>query len=446
MSFGGGASLGSASGEIVLNVDRAQANVKRLQGTINEFGATAGDSLSRVATGLGLLAAARGIGGLFAGAVGSAADFESAVSAIGAVSGATGTELDALRDKALQLGKDTAFGASEAAGAIEELAKAGVSVEDILNGAADGATALAAAGGVGIPQAATVIANSLNQFGLAGDQATHVADLIAAAAASSSADVLTIGEALNYVGTAAESLNIPLEDTVTAIAAMADVGITGSRAGTALNSALSSLAAPTDKARQAIADLGLDVYDAAGNFRDFPTLLEEVARATAGLTEEQRNAALQGIFDENGLRAVNALLKTQEEGADAAGKSWKDYSANVNVSGAAADQAGKRLDNFKGSLEQLRGSIETAAIMVGTLFLPALREIVDAATAAVNAFIGLPEPIQALVAGAGIAAAAMAGLAGAMVLVGPRLAEFGQALGVVRKACLLYTSPSPRDS
>ena len=443
MSFGGGASLGSASGEIVLNVDRAQANVKQLQGTINQFGASAGDSLNRVATGLGLLAAARGIGGLFTGAVGDAADFESQISAIGAVTGETGTQLDALRDKALQLGKDTAFSASEAAGALEELAKAGVSVEDILNGAADGATALAAAGGVGIPQAATTIATALNQFGLAGDEATHVADLIAAASSTSSAGVLDIGEALSYVGTTAASLNIPIEDTITSIAALADVGVVGSRAGTAIGSAFSSLSAPTDKARAAMDAIGLSAYDASGNFKALPTLIEDIAKATADMSEEQRNAALQGIFDEQGLRAVNALLKTQEAGADAAGKSWKDYAANVNVAGAASDQAEKRLDNFKGSLEQLRGSIETAAIMVGTLFLPVLREIVDAATAAVNAFIGLPEPLQAIAAGAGVAAAAMAGIAGAMVLIGPRMAEFGQALAVVRKAMFGLVAANP---
>jgi TP901 family phage tail tape measure protein len=110
------------------------------------------------------------------------------------VSGATGEVLDSLRDKALQIGKDTSFSASEAASALEELIKAGVSVEDVLNGAADGATALAAAGGVGIPEAATIVSNALNIFSLAGDQATHVADVFAAAANKSATDIGALGQ------------------------------------------------------------------------------------------------------------------------------------------------------------------------------------------------------------------------------------------------------------
>jgi len=332
-------------------------------------------------------------------AIGAGLSFEQGMANVAAVTGATGTELKTLSDLALKIGKDTAFGANEATLAIEELAKAGVSTQSILNGAADGAVALAAAGGVALPEAAAVMSAALNQFGLDGTQATHVADLLAAAAATSATGVSELGESLTYVGTTAHALSIPIEDIVTALAAMGDQGLIGSMAGTALNQALLHMTSPTDTARAAMDALGVSFVDVNGAMKPLPQIVSELAAATAGLSDTARMDYLTDIFDVQGARAMNALLATQTDAAKAAGKSWEDYYASVNQSGAAAQQAAARMDNTLGSIEQLKGSLETLAIIGSMMVLPMFRSMIDGAAKGVDAFTGFITAIQSLIGG-----------------------------------------------
>lgn len=336
---------------------------------------------------------------LGASALGAGLSFEQGVANIGAVTGATGAELKQLSDLALQIGKDSSFGATEATQAIEELAKAGVSTDSILNGAADGAVALAAAGGVALPEAAAVMSQALNQFGLDGSQATHVADLLAAASSVSATGVTELGASLTYVGATANALGIPIEDTVTALAAMADQGLSGSMAGTALNNALMSMANPTAKAQQAMDELGVSFFDAFGVMKPMPQILSELSTATAGLTQEQRAAYLENIFGVEGARAMNALLATQTDEAKKAGKSWTDYAKSVNRNGAAAEQAAARMDSTMGSIEKLKGSLETLAIIGSMAVLPMFRGLVDGAAHVVDGFTTFITTVQDLIAG-----------------------------------------------
>lgn len=439
----GGALLGTAEGQITIDIASAMRNADLVESRLRSLDKSGAGTLpglnkgaakirtltdragefeqkfgavGRGLTGIGLI-----VTGLFGAGVKEAADFEKGVSAIGAVTGATGKELDSLRQKALQIGKDTAFSATEGASAIEELAKAGVSVTDILSGAADAAVSLAAAADVGIAPAATIIANALNQFGLAGDQATHVADLIAAASSTSSAGARDIGDALSYVGTQAKALNIPIEDTIAAIAAMADQGIVGSRAGTNLAAALASVINPSDKARGTMDALGISVQDANGDFVGMPALLDQVAKATAGMGDAQRQAALDTIFGAEGGRAINALLATQTEEAKAAGKSWDDYRTGVDQAGAAGEQAKKRMDNLAGDAEQLTGTLQTIGIVIGGTVTPALRFLMQGLNGVLGAFLGLPGPIQKVLAGVIGVAGGLSLLAGGALLVTPKI-------------------------
>lgn len=413
-SFGGG-SLGSASGSIEISTDQAKRNIDSLGTAINGFGTNAARSFDSIQTaGFALGGFGAAVLGGFGLAAKAAGDFEFQMSAVQAVSGATGAELDALSDKALQLGADTSFSASESAAAIEELAKAGLGIEEILNGAADGAVALAAAAGISVPEAAVTMSNALNIFSLSGEEATHVADVFAAAANKSAADATDLAAAIGQTGTVAALFGLTLEDTAGALALFADNGLRGSDAGTSLKTALTSMLTPAGEGAKKIEELGLNFRDANGEFIGLAGSADELRAKLSGLSQAERDLALRQIFGQDALR-VGAIL--YKEGGDAV----TDYTNAVNDSGAASEAAAARLDNFKGSLEQLRGSVETLSIQIGSFLLPVLREVVDAATRAVNAFIGLPESVQQAAAFIGVAAGGVSALAGGFLLLLPRI-------------------------
>lgn len=428
MVLGSGGDLGSARGQIIIDTDRSQRNVSQLQGSLTQFGNTSTRSLmGTTAAGYGLIGMGTAMLGVLGFGVKKAADFEQAIDAIAAVSGSTGAELDSIREKALQLGKDTAFSATEAANAMEELAKAGVTTEDILNGAADGAVALAAAAGTSLPIAATLISTALNQFQLTGDQATRVADLFAGAAAASAADATEIGEAFAYVGTRANQLNISIEDTTNALALLAQAGVKGSRGGTSLNSLLGNLATPTQKGAEALAEMTVSVYDATGAMRPLEDILVDINKQTEGLSDQAREDILGRVFDEQGMRAIIPLLTSVTEEADAAGKGWDDYREQVTKEGVAAEQAAARMDNLKGSLEELSGSLETVGIAAGSVLLPLIQSIVEGVTGGLNALLGLGDGVAVAM---GIAFAAMGTLAlavGGFAVFGPQIARMAEA-------------------
>jgi len=439
-----GTNLGSAHGEVVIDVDSAVNNLGRLQTAANQSSKNLSQSFAQSGMAskalLGIGAATVGAGFL---AFKTAANFEQAISNVAAVANATDAEMDQIRAKALQIGKDTAFSATEGALAIEELVKAGVSIEDALAGGADGATELAAAAGVSLPAAATLISTALNQFGLAGDQATHVADLFAGAANASAADAQGLGDAMSYVGTTADSLGISIEDVTTALAIMADAGIEGSRAGTSLNSALGNMATPTTEGAKELKRLAIDVYDATGAMKPFPELIDELNTKTEHLNDEDKFAVLSKIFDEQGIRAILPLLKSQTDAADTAGKAWTDYYASVDDTGAAGRAAAARLDNFNGSMEQLKGTIETVAIVIGTALIPAARAVVDAVTGMLNVFLELDSGIQTAIAATVGITGAVAGLAGGAAFAYPHIVQLAGSFRQLRTAMMGMLTAHP---
>lgn len=350
------------------------------------------NDLSRVAAGAGLA-----IGAALAVGVNAAANFEQRMSAIGAVSGATAGELEQLRNKALQLGKDTAFSASESAKAMEELVKAGLTVEEVLNGAADATVNLAAAGEVDMATAATIASNAMNQFNLKAEDMANVADKIAGAANASAIDVGDFGMSLSQAGATASLAGVTFDDLAAAIALMGNSGIKGSDAGTALKTMLANLQPTTAKQIGLMEELGLitedgsnKFFDAKGNMKGLADVSGVLQNALKGQTKAQKLMALETLFGSDAIRAGAILAKNGAKGfndmADSMGKV------------KAADVAAARLDNFKGSLEQLKGSLETVAIQVGTPLMNALRVIVDMLTVVIGKFLDLPGPVQEAVA------------------------------------------------
>lgn len=375
--------------------------------------------------GVGLTA----FGALAAAGVGLAvkkfADFDQAMSNVSAATNESEKNMGLLRDAALDAGARTVFSATEAANAIEELGKAGLSTSDILNGGLDGALALAASSGLGVADAAGIAATTLKTFNLEGEDASHVADLLAAGAGKAMGDVSDLGMALQQTGLVANSTGLTIEETTTALAAFASQGLLGSDAGTSFKTMLGALTPNSAKAADEMARLGVSAYDAQGNFIGLQKFAGNLKTSLSGLTDEQRNASLEIMFGADAVRAATVLY---EEGAAGIG----DWAKKVNDAGYAADMANRRMDNLKGDVEQLGGAFDTALIKSGSAANGVLRGLVQAGTDMLAAYGALPLPIQQFTFSLGglVAVAALTG--GAFLIAVPKIAQFQMALAALR--------------
>lgn len=357
-------------------------------------------------------------------AVSKWADFDQAMSQVQAATGEGESAMSKLSDAALEAGARTVFSAEEAANAIEELAKAGVSTADILSGGLDGALDLAAAGGLGVAQAAGIAATALKTFNLQGSDMAHVADLLAAGAGKAMGDVTDLSAALNQSAMVANATGLSIEETTAGLAAFASQGLLGSDAGTSFKTMLMSLSGPTGKAKEEMDRLGISAFDASGNFIGLAEFAGSLEKALAGMSKEQQQATLKTVFGADAIRAATVLYSEGEEGISG----WIDA---VNDQGYAAEQAATRLDNLKGDLEALGGALDTALIKTGSGANDVLREMVQWLTGAIDLYSELPPELQSAALGFGIAAAAVGVLGGGAIFTTIKLGELKVALSTL---------------
>lgn len=349
-------------------------------------------------------------------AVKRTAEFDHAMSAVNAATHASAESMDQLRDAALSAGESTVFSASEAANAIEELAKAGVSTADVLGGGLKGSLDLAAAGNLGVADAAGIAATALKMFNLQGGDMSHVADLLSAGAGKAMGDVSDLSQALNQAGLVANGTGLSIEETTATLAAFAEQGLMGSDAGTSFKSMLQRLTPQSAEAESRMKELGISAYDAAGNFVGMAKFAGNLRGALEHLTPQQRNSAMATIFGSDAVRAAGVVYAQGEEGI-------RDWISAVDDQGYAADTARRRLDNLKGDLEELGGAFETALINTGSAANDTLRTMAQALTGLVGMYNDLPAPIQATVTAVGGATAAIALSGGAAMLAVPKYLE-----------------------
>ena len=365
--------------------------------------AAAAKELSKV-----LLVAGAAAAAMVTLAVAKNAEFDQAMSQTRAATMATAAEQKTLGEAALKAGADTAYSASEAAAAEEELAKAGISVAAIVGGSLNGALALAAAGQLQVARSAEIMATTLTQFGLTADKSGHVADVLAAGAGKAQGEVEDLALALTYVGPLAKSAGWSLEETGGTLAYFASQGILGEKAGTSLRGVLAALQAPSTIAAKTMDQYGLSVYDANGKMLSASQMAAQLQHAFGGLTDQERNAAMGRIFGNESLTAATLLYNG---GAQAISK-WTD---EVNDSGFAAEQAAMRQDNLAGDIEKLGGAFDTALIRTGSNANDVLRAMVQNVTMLVDMYGDAPEPVQALGLVLGVATAAILLFAGGAV-------------------------------
>jgi TP901 family phage tail tape measure protein len=336
--------------------DDLQGATKRTEARFASFGAVATKALTLT----GIAAAVTG-----AASVKMAGDFEQSLNIFKSVTGATAQQMALVATRARELGKDISLpgiSARDAAGAMTELAKAGLSINEAL-AASKGVLSLAKAGNLEVADAASIAAKALNAFGLAGSEAVRVADLLAAAANASTAGVDEIALGLSQVGAGAKQMGVGLQDTITALALFSNAGLRGQDAGTSLKQMFVQLASPTKQASDLMKQLGLNFFDASGNFVGLEKASGLLQSKLKGLTQEQRNNALATIFGSDSMRVAAILADQGAAGFDKMAKA-------VGRQGAATELAAAQNAGFNGALDNFKSTLETLGIELGTKLLP----------------------------------------------------------------------------
>lgn len=320
-----------------------------------------GSIASRVGAGIGIAVAATGVMALK-----TAGDFQQSMNILGAVSGSTTKEMKAMQDQAIALGKDMKLpnvSAKDAADAMTELSKAGLSVKDIM-GATRGVLQLGVAGNIKFADSATIVARALTSFHMSGTQATRVADLLTATANKTTADVNDMALGIQMASAQFHAAGYDIDDLTTSLGLMANAGIAGSDAGTSLKTMMNRLTAPTDKAKEKMKELGISVYNASGNVKKMPQLIETFNKALKNQSNETRNAALYTIFGSDAIRAARIQLAAGAEG-------WNLLNQQTTRGGEAQAFAEARTKGFNGAVQGLVSQVETLAIELGQALLPA---------------------------------------------------------------------------
>lgn len=359
-----------------------------------------------------------------------AAGFDDAMSQVQGALGGASEDMDGLRDLALQLGADTVFSATESAQAMVELAKGGLTEAQIKGGALAASMDLAAAGQLNLADAAATTVQMMGSFGLGAGDATRIANALAGAANASSADVSDLTQAMSQCSAQASLAGWSLEDTAAALALFADHGVKGSDAGTSLKTMLQRLAAPTDQAAEAIAAYGLNIRDSNGKMKDISGIADELTGKLGGLSDAERDAALQTIFGSDASRAAAILMQSGSEGL-------AKYIAATNDATAAETMANAQKGELSWALENMGGAVESAAIAFGTALAPAITAVAGVIGNVAEAFASLPAGVQtgiavvlALVAALGPLLMVIGSVVAALPAISEGFAVLGGALAI----------------
>lgn len=308
--------------------------------------------------------------GLGTAAVKTTSDFESAMSKVSAISGATGSDLDALNQKAQEMGAKTKFSATESAEAFTYMAMAGWKTEDMLQGI-DGIMALAAADGLDLATTSDIVTDALTAFGLSADDSGHFADVLAAAASNANTNVSLLGESFKYAAPVAGALGYSAEDTAIALGLMANAGIKGSQGGTALRSSLSRLIKPTDDAAALMEQYGLSMTNADGSMKSLGEVMEMLRTKMGGLSEAEQAQAAATLFGQEAMSGMLAVINASDSDYE------KLTSAIYGADGAAQQMADTMLDNLSGQLTLFKSALEGLAIQFGEILMPYIKQFVQ---------------------------------------------------------------------
>lgn len=468
-----GYNLGTSSGRIIVDGSGAQKGFAVAKAAADKFFDSVNNRADEIKDfGAKLTAgSAAGVAG-FGLAVNAASKFETRLSAIKAVSGATTSEMDKIGEAALQIGAQTSFGATDAASAFEELIKAGISTKDALDGAASATVSMAEAGEIALPRAAEIASAAMNNFHMSAKDMPKVADLVAGAANASAIGVEDFAQSMNQTGAVANLVGLSFEDMSVAIAEMGNAGIKGSDAGTSLKTMLMNLQPQTKKQINLSKELGLltfdvskgyknlsdkglkpldktyaGVYNAAekylikteglkagtktlktateeylmkngamqnafftseGKIKNLADIQDVLGKSLKGMSEEQKVAALETLFGADSIRAAAIMADNGAKGYDKMSQAMKGVTS--------ADVAKTRMDNLSGAIEEFKGAVETIAIKIGRVFIPALTDIIVGITGVLTWISNLSDGFFKWATTVAAAGTALGGFIGLLVM------------------------------
>ena len=410
---------------------KAGKSTEALAGGLEKSGSKTG-IVTKGITAAGLAVAAFGVA-----SIKMAADFDEQMSTVQANSGATSAQLGQLREAALQAGASTVYTASESAGAINDLAKAGMSVSDILSGGLTASLNLAAAGQMNVGDAAEYMSQALTMFHLSGKDATSTADALAAGADKAVGNVSDFGDALNNCGVMANSFGMNLQETVGVLGLFAQNGIVGAEAGTQLNSMLMRLAHPAADAESTMKELGISTHDASGKFVGMSNLAGQLHDKLGKLTDQQRQEAEATIFGSYAIKGAGIIMDAGKSGVD-------KWTKAVSDSGFAAQQASNKTNNLKGDLKMLESATQSAMTKIGEGAQGPLRKFAQGITDLITDFGNLPAGFQQAIVLGGSAIGIFAGLHKALTPLNTSTSSVAQRFGLLLDPFQRIVSAGPK--
>lgn len=377
--------------------------------------------------------------GFGAAVIKTSSDFESAMSKVSAISGATGTNLNKLNKKAQEMGAKTKFSATEAANAFEYMAMAGWQTEDMLDGI-EGIMNLAAASGEDLATTSDIVTDALTAFGLSAKKSGHFADVLAKASSSANTNVSMLGESFKYVAPVAGSLGYSAEDTAIALGLMANAGIKSSQAGTSLRSAISRLVKPTDDAAAMMDKYGISLTNTDGTMKPLGEVMNTLREKLGGLSEAEQAQAAATLFGQEAMSGMLAIINASDS-------DYKNLTDSIyNADGAAQQMADTMLDNLKGQLTLLKSALEGLAIQFGEILMPYIKQFVAWLQNLTQRLQEMtPEQKEQIVKWAAIAAAigpVLMILGKLITSVGSIIIIFGKIPGALAKAKIAFTAVS----
>ena len=380
-------------------------------GKVGQAVQTAGQHMMKVTT---------AIGGVAAASVTVAANFKQQMSKVQAISGATAEDTDRLTESARQWGRDTKYSATEAGEAFEYMALAGWKTDDMLEGIG-GILNLAAASAMDLGTASDIVTDYLTAFGLSAKDAGKFADEMAYAMSHSNTTTEALGEAYKNCAATAASMGYSVEETTAVLMTMANAGVKGGEAGTALNAIMTRLATDTKGCATELSKYGVEVYDAQGNMNSLSSILTGVRGVWNNLTDEQQANLAKTIAGTNQFSALQTIMSGLSDEAIASGMSFSDYSeALQNCDGTASDMAATMQDNLLGRLTQLKSKLEDVGITIGNSLMPFMEKAVAKIGELADKFAALsPQQQETILKIAGVVAA-----------IGPLLTIVGKAISV----------------
>ena len=360
--------------------------------------------------------------GLGTAVVKTSSDFESAMSKVSAISGATGSELDALNQKAQEMGAKTKFSATESAEAFTYMAMAGWKTEDMLDGI-DGIMNLAAADGLDLATTSDIVTDALTAFGLSASDSAHFADVLAKASSSANTNVSMLGESFKYVAPVAGSLGYSAEDTAIALGLMANAGIKGSQSGTALRGALTRLIKPTDDAAALMEEYGLSLTNSDGSMKSLGEVMSMLRSNLGDLTEAEQAQIAATLFGQEAMSGMLSIINASD-------KDFQNLTDQIyGADGAAKQMADTMLDNLSGQLILLKSSLEGAAIAFGELLLPLIKKITSAIQGLVDWVNNLSDRQKAII----VTIAGVLAVVGPIFIIGGKIVKLvGSVMGVIK--------------